>query len=65
MIYYSRFLKEREKIILQYNQKWINEVENYFNGDVYINSDEIGIFAIDGKCMNKKIYLNINIKEII
>jgi hypothetical protein len=64
MIYYSRFLKEKDKIILKYNQKWLNEVENYFNGDVYINSNEMGIFATDGKCMNKKIYLNIKEKII-
>ncbi len=57
MIYYSRFLKEREKIILKYSKNWLNEMEKLFDGEVYINSDENGIFAADGKCFKKKIYL--------
>lgn len=57
MIYYSRFLKEKDKIILNYYKDWLNEMEKLFRGQVYINSDENGIFATDGKCFKKKVYL--------
>lgn len=63
MIYYSRFLKEREINLIKSNPKWLYEMQLLFYGNVYIGIDHKGIFATNGNCLNNKVYYKKNINR--